>query len=188
MYALRLACFVGFDRESARDFPEQGIIQYLSQVTVECGGGTAQAHVADEFFPDQLVDVFIGLDVKAGALPCGGNPLEPVGDAPVHFTQTNEFHAVVMDASGLGYRGTKTPGDAEQDIGTIETALDPLSCAEAVLDRQDQGIIPKSTLQAACDGCDTRCLGRNHHEFAVMGVGNIGGGIYAVDRPLATDT
>ena len=39
----------------------------------------------------------------------------------------------------------------------------------------------------ACDGCDTRCLGRNHHEFAAMGVGNVGGGVDAVDRSLTTD-
>ena len=92
-----------------------------------------------------------------------------------------------MDASRLGYRSAKTPSDAEQDIRTIEAALYPLSCAETVLDREDQRIIPKSTLQAACDGCDTRCLGRNHHEFAAMGGRDVSGGVDVVDRPLTTD-
>ena len=109
-------------------------------VTSNAAHGRAEGDVAQELFPDHEGDIGEGPDVEPGITPRLLDPLDAFGHTAVHLADADQPHAFVMHIPRLRDRRTESLCDADQDVALRDPTGDAVSCAEAVLERHDDGV------------------------------------------------
>src|SRR5207302_1606843 len=137
--------------------------------------GPGEAHVADQLLPDELLHVVVDLDAKARIRPDLRDPADPLCRRAAPLTEPHELPAAVVNVPGPDDRGPEAAGDADRDPLLPEDRGDPVGAAEAVLDRQHDGLWAEQRLCCRSGGLDVVRLRRDHDEVANAHFGRIAG-------------
>ena len=165
---------IGLARAARGDRPSVGGCHDFPDRQAGERGRPAEAHVADELLPDELVDVVEALDGESGVAPERGDALQTGRDRAPGLAQTHQLHAVVMGAARRRDRGAKAGDDADDHALPAQGSGDLGGAAEPVLDGQHRGF---GAEQGACGRrrrLHLRRLRGEDDEVAGADVGGIG--------------
>ena len=114
--------------------------QHLPDRQVEERAGAAERDVAHELLPDESIDVVVGLDREARRAPELREPLDALRARTTPLAEANERHAVVVRVPRADERRAEAFRDADQHGLVAEHLGDDVRRAQAVLDRQHEGV------------------------------------------------
>ena len=177
---------VGLKAAVSWNIPAFRIIQDFADCFVQNRTWCTERDIADEFFPDQLLDVIKCFDVEAGIFPEFRQFLHPLTESSFHLSEPDQFHSVMVNMSRGFDGGTKTSCNTEQDVIRIKMFTDSFSCPESILDGENQSVWTDHR-------CGTlRCrpypwsFGRDNHQVTYTHWSSIHWSADAFDRSVST--
>src|SRR5262249_27847463 len=145
----------------------------------------AEGDVADELLPDELVDVVEGGHGEARAAPDVGHALDTLAHGRGVLAETQQLHAVVVHVAGRLDRGPEAAGDADHHRLLAQHAGHALDAAQAVLDRQDDGLRTDQRRRRAGRVLDLARFRGDDEQVDLPGIARVRAGLHAHDAVAA---